>query len=159
MLEDAGVKLATVATDVMGVSGREMMRALIEGQADPEALAELAKGKLRVKLPALRKALQGRLEDHHAFLLERMLAHVEELEADIQAVSDRIEEKIGPFERALELLDTIPGVDRRVAEVIVAETGADMSPYPSSPRLVGRRMSRAKRVRWQAQVREDAQRL
>ena len=87
VLEDAGVKLATVATDVMGVSGRAMMRALIEGQADPEALAELAKGKLRSKLPALRKALTGRFEEHHAFLLERMLAHIEDLEADIQAIT------------------------------------------------------------------------
>ena len=135
VLEDAGVKLACVATDVMGVSGRAMMRALIDGQADPDALAELAKGKLRVKLPALRKALTGRFEDHHAFLLERMLTHIEELEADIQAVSERIEEEIRPFERALELLDTIPGVDRRAAEVIIAETGADMSRFPTPAHL------------------------
>jgi transposase len=135
VLEDAGVKLACVATDVMGVSGRAMMRALIEGDADPDALADLAKGKLRIKLPALRKALTGRFEDHHAFLLERMLAHVEELEADIQAVSDRIAEEIRPFERALELLDTIPGVDRRAAEVIVAETGAEMTRFPTAAHL------------------------
>ena len=161
VLEDAGVKLAIVATDVMGVSGRAMMRALIEGQADPDALAQLAKGKLRVKLPALRKALQGRFEEHHAFLLERMLAHIEELEADIQAVSDRIEEEIRPFERALELLDTIPGVDRRAAEVIVAETGAEMSRFPTPAHLgfVGRGVPRAERICWQAQIWQDPQRL
>jgi transposase len=135
VLEDAGVKLATVATDVMGVSGRAMMRALIEGEADADALAELAKGKLRRKLPALRKALEGRFEEHHAFLLERMLAHIEELEADIDAVSERIEAEISPFERALQLLDTIPGVDRRAAEVIIAETGADMTRFPTAPHL------------------------
>lgn len=112
-----------------------MMRALIEGNADPDALAELAKGKLRIKLPALEKTLTGRFEDHHAFLLERMLAHIEELEADIDAVSQRIEEEIRPFERALELLDTIPGVDRRAAEVIVSETGADMSRFPTAAHL------------------------
>ncbi len=97
LLEDAGVKLACVATDVMGVSGRAMMRALIEGQADADALAELAKGKLRAKLPELRKALTHRFTDHHAFLLERMLAHIEELEDDIEAICTRIEEEIAPL--------------------------------------------------------------
>jgi transposase len=135
LLEDAGVKLAAVATDVMGVSGRQMMRALIEGQADAEALAELAKGKLRRKLPALRKALEGRFRPHHAFLLERMLAHIEELEDDIDALSARIEEQIAPFEPAVTLLRTIPGVEQRTAEVIIAETGGDMSAFPSAKHL------------------------
>jgi transposase len=81
----------------MGVSGRAMRRALIAGEADPEALSELAKGKLRKKLPALRKALQGRFSGHHAFLLERVLAHIEDLEDDIEALSARIEEQIAPF--------------------------------------------------------------
>lgn len=135
ILEDAGVKLSCVATDVMGVSGRAMMRALIDGQADPEALAELARGRLRAKLPALRRALAGRFEEHHAFLLERMLAHVEDLESDITALSERIEEQIRPFEPAIALLRTIPGVERRAAEVIVAETGADMSRFPSAGHL------------------------
>lgn len=96
-LEDAGVKLSSVATDVMGASGRDMMRALIAGSADPEALAELARGKLRAKLPALRKALTSRFREHHAFLLERMLTHVEDLEADIKAISERIEAACAPF--------------------------------------------------------------
>jgi transposase len=135
LLEDAGVKLASVATDVMGVSGRAMMRALIEGTADPEALAELAKGKLRRKLPELRKALKGRFRAHHAFLLERMLAHIQELEDDIDALSERIEEQIAPYEPAVQLLRTIPGVERRTAEVIIAETGGDMSVFPSAKHL------------------------
>ena len=135
ILEDAGVKLSCVATDVMGASGRAMMRALIDGQADPEALAELARGRLRAKLPALRRALTGRFEEHHAFLLERMLAHVEDLESDIAALSGRIEEQIRPFEPAITLLRSIPGVERRAAEVIVAETGADMSRFPSAGHL------------------------
>ena len=135
LLEDAGVKLACVATDVMGVSGRAMMRALIDGNADPEALSELAKGKLRAKLPELRKALTHRFTDHHAFLLERMLAHIEELESDIDAISRRIDEEIRPFEAAVELLRSIPGVERRAAEAILAEIGTDMSVFPTAAHL------------------------
>jgi transposase len=135
LLEDAGIKLACVATDIMGVSGRAMMRALIGGTEDSEALSALAKGKLRNKLPALRKALTGRFEDHHAFLLERMLAHIEELEADIEALTARIEEEIRPFEPAVELLRSIPGVERRAAEVIIAEIGTDMSVFPTAAHL------------------------
>ena len=135
LLEDAGIKLACVATDVMGVSGRAMMHALIAGNADPDALSELAKGKLRVKLPELRKALTGRFEDHHAFLLERMLAHIEELEDDIEAICTRIEEEIRPFEAAVQLLRSIPGVERRAAEVIVAEIGTDMTVFPTAAHL------------------------
>jgi transposase len=93
LLKDAGIKLACVATDVMGVSGRTMMHALIDGNADADALAQLAKGKLRKKLPALRKALEGRFGAHHAFLLERMLAHIEDLEDDITAICARVESR------------------------------------------------------------------
>ena len=134
-LEDAGVKLATVASDVMGASGRDMMRALIAGRADPEVLADLARGKLRAKLPALRKALTARFRDHHAFLLERMLAHVEDLEADIAALSERIEAATAPFGVEVELLCSIPGVGKRSAEVILAEIGADMSRFPTAGHL------------------------
>ena len=116
------MKLSCVATDVMGVSGRAMMRALIDGHADADALAALATGKLRKELPDLRKALEGRFRDHHAFLLERMLAHIDELEDDIKAISERVQEQISPFEKAVELLCTIPGVQQRTAEVIIAET-------------------------------------
>jgi len=135
VLEDAGVKLACVATDVMGVSGRAMMRELIEGHADANALAELAKGKLRKKLPELRKALVGRFRTHHAFMLERMLAHIDVLEDDIAALSARIEEQISPFAAKVQLLCTIPGVQQRTAEVIIAETGGDMSAFPSAKHL------------------------
>jgi transposase len=134
-LEDAGVKLSSVASDVMGASGRDMMRALIGGRADPEALAELARGKLRAKLPALRKALTSRFREHHAFLLERMLAHVEDLEADIAALSERIEAATAPFAREVELLCTIPGVAQRTAEVLLAEIGTDMSRFPTPGHL------------------------
>ena len=132
ILEDAGVKLAVVASDVMGVSGRAMMRALIEGQADPEALAELAKGRLRAKLPELRKALTSRFRGHHAFLLERMLAHVVDLESDIEAVQERIEEAVAPFGRQVEILDSIPGVGRIAAQAILAEIGTDMRVFPTA---------------------------
>jgi transposase len=131
LLEDAGVKLAWVATDVMGVSGRAMMRALIEGHADAEALAELAKDKLRKRLPEPRKALEGRFRPHHALLPGR----IEELEDDTEALSARIEEQIAPFEPAVQLLRTIPGVERRSAEVLIAEAGADMSALPSDKHL------------------------
>lgn len=135
LLEDAGVKLSCVATDVMGVSGRQMLRALIDGEADADALAELARGKLRKKLPALRKALEARFSAHHSFLLERMLGHIEALEGDIDTISTRIEQQIAPFEPAVQLLRTIPGVERRSAEVIIAETGGDMSRFPTAGHL------------------------
>lgn len=134
VLEDAGVKLAIVASDIMGVSGRAMMRALIEGQADPGALADLAKGRLRAKLPALRKALTGRFRSHHAFLLERMLAHVCDLESDIAAVQERIEEAAAPFAGTVEALDGITGVGPIAAQAIIAEIGLDMSVFPTEHR-------------------------
>ena len=124
VLEDAGVKLATVASDVMGVSGREMMRALIGGVANPQDLAELARARLRAKLPELRKALTARFRDHHAFLLARMLAHVEALEADIDVLSTRIAELTEPWQGQLMILDSITGVGPRAAEVILAEIGS-----------------------------------
>src|SRR3954471_4839275 len=135
VLEDAGVKLATLATDVMGVSGREMTRALIAGVADPDALAELAKARLRTKLPQLRKALTARFRAHHAFLLTRMLAHIEALEADIEVLSERITELVEPWAGQLMILDSITGVGPRAAEVILAEIGADMSRFPTAGHL------------------------
>jgi transposase len=134
-VEDAGVKLATVATDVMGVSGREMMRALIDGVADPQVLAELAKARLRAKLPQLRKALTSRFGQHHAFLLARMLAHVEALEADIDVLSQRIAELCEPWAGHLAILDSITGVGPRAAEVILAEIGPDMTRFPTAGHL------------------------
>jgi transposase len=134
-LEDAGVKLSSVAADVMGASGRDMMRALIEGASDPKAMAELARGKLRAKLPMLQKALTSRFREHHAFLLNRMLSHVNDLEDDIAAISQRIEAAIAPFEGRRLLLQSIPGVGQRSAEVILAEIGLDMGVFPTSGHL------------------------
>lgn len=135
LLEDAGIKLGIVATDIMGVSGRLMMRALVAGEDDPQALAELAKRRLRSKIPELRKALTGRFRDHHAFLLERMLDHAEAQEADIAALDGRIEDALAPYASEVELLRTIRGVDRRSAEVILAEIGTDMTVFPTAGQL------------------------
>lgn len=135
ILEDAGVKLASVAADIMGVSGKEMMRALIAGRTDPEALAELARGRMRTKIPELRKALTARFRAHHAWLLERMLDHAEALEVDIADLDARIEEALRPFEPQIELLCSINGIAGRSAQVILAETGADMSVFPTGAHL------------------------
>jgi transposase len=135
VLEDAGVKLATVASDVMGVSGRRMLEALIAGTTDPEVLAELAKTRLRRKLPELRKALDARFREHHGFLVSHILAHVDYLEEAIDAVSQRIDEALVPFAPAAKVLVSIPGIERRTAEVVIAEIGTDMSRFPTSRHL------------------------
>lgn len=135
VLEDAGVKLSSVASNVLGVSGRLMLEALCQGSNDPVALAELARGRLRSKLPALRRALEARFRDHHAFLAAQILAHLDYLDEAIGACSARIAEQIAPFAPAVTLLESIPGVGRRNAEVILAEIGADMSVFPSSGHL------------------------
>jgi len=130
-LEDAGIKLASVATDVLGASGRAMLEALVHGTTDPDVLAELARGKLRAKLPALRQALAGRFRPHHAFLVSQLLAHVDYLDETIATVSERIEVTMAPFAEELARLDTIHGVARRTAEVLIAELGVDMRQFPS----------------------------
>src|SRR2546426_3076631 len=131
MLEDANIKLASVATRVLGASGRAMLEELCRGNNDPNALAELAKGKLRAKLPALRQALEGRFSNHHALLVSHLLAHIDYLDETIDSLSAEIEERLRPFGRELELLETIPGVGRLTAEVMLAELGPDMSRFPS----------------------------
>ena len=108
LLEDAGIMLSVVASDIFGVSGRAMMTALIAGERDPLILAQLARTRMRKKIPALRKAFEGRFTEHHAFLLSRMLAHVDAIDADIAAVEDRIEDLIAPFAEAAARLDEIP---------------------------------------------------
>jgi transposase len=130
-LEDANIKLASVASRVLGASGRAMLDELCEGNNDPKALAELAKGKLRKKLPALRQALAGRFSNHHALLVSHLLAHIDYLDETIDSLSAEIEQRLRPFERELELLCTIPGVGRITAEVMLAELGPDMSRFPS----------------------------
>ncbi|MEO9175642.1 MAG: IS110 family transposase [Gaiellales bacterium] len=135
ILEDTGIKLDCVATDILGVSGRAMLDALVAGTTDPFALAELAKGRLREKLPALREALEGRFDDEHAIVVGAILSHIDFLDQQITLLSSAIGEKIAPFEAAVELLCTIPGVQRRTAEVIIAEIGVDMSVFPSAGQL------------------------
>jgi transposase len=134
-LEDANIKLASVATDILGVSGRAMLEALIEGRKNPTQLADLAQRQLRGKIPELEKALEGRVTDHHRFMLRllwKQLAQQEELIADLD---NRIEEQMRPFVHEIARLDEVPGVDRRVAEVVLAEVGADLKPFPTHQHL------------------------
>jgi len=135
LLQDAGIKLASVATDILGVSGRAMLEALVQGTTDPAVLADLARGKLRKKLPALRQALTGRFRPHHAFLVSQLLAHVDYLDEAITTVGTEVDARLAPFATALAQLDTIPGVGTRTAEVIVAEIGVDMRRFPSDRHL------------------------
>jgi transposase len=135
VLEDAGLKLTSVITDVMGVSGRAMLRALVEGTTDPVVLADLARGALRKKLPALRRALQGRFRRHHAFLIEQIFAKIDFLDETLDRLTAEIDGRLGPFASMLTNLDTIPGVDRIGAISIVAETGGNMSRFPSAGHL------------------------
>jgi transposase len=134
-LEDAGIKLDSVAADVLGVSGRAMLAALVAGERDPEVLAELARGRLRTKLPQLRQALRGRFSDHHALLVRLALEHLEHLEGTIAALDRRVDEVIAPFARARDQLATITGVGKRAAETIIAEIGVDMTVFPTAGHL------------------------
>jgi transposase len=133
VLEDANIKLASVATDVLGVSGRDMLRAIIAGQEDPELLAELARRKLRAKIPQLQTALQGRVTEHHRFLLKLLLDQVTQLEELIVRLNQRITAVMPkPMTEAAELLVTIPGIGERAAENILAETGTNMDQFPTA---------------------------
>jgi transposase len=135
VLEDTGIKLASVASDVLGISGRAILEALVQGTTDPVVLADLARGVLRKKLPALRQALVGRFRPHHAFLVSQILAHLDYLDEAIETLSQQVAGAIAPFATELACLDTIPGVNRRTAEVILAEIGADMSVFPTAGHL------------------------
>jgi transposase len=134
-LEAANIKLASVATDVLGASGRDMLAALLGGEQNPIVLAELARGRLRAKLPALRQALTGRVRPHHLVLIGQILAHIDFLEGSIAQVQEAIERCLAPYAAAVELLQTIPGVGEVVATAIVAEIGTDMSRFPSARHL------------------------
>jgi len=131
VLEDAGVKLSCVATDVLGVSGRAMLEALISGTRDPEVLAELARGKLRKKIPQLKQALAGRFSAHHALMVGHILAHLDYLDEAIGQLTGEIEERIAPFAQKAERLDAIPGVGQLTVQAILAELGVDMSRFPT----------------------------
>lgn len=160
VLEHANIKLASVASDVMGVSGREMMAALMTGETDPAMMAELAKGRLRNKIPELEKALTGVVRPHHCFMLAQHLAHIDFLDEQIERasaeISQRVEHMSHPQEprdshssgkpsqeanqtltwtESIELLDSAPGVDKRAAEIVLAETGIDMSQFPTADHL------------------------
>lgn len=134
-LEGANIKLGAVASEVLGVSGRRMLDALVAGQTESDVLAELAVGQLRKKLPALRQALEGRVEAHQRFMLGQQLGHIDALTAQIEQVSVEIAERMRPFEELLVRLDAIPGVGRWTAEVILAEIGTDMTRFPSAKHL------------------------
>ena len=134
-LEDAGIKLGSVAADILGASGRAMLGALVAGERDPGVLAELAKGRLRAKLPQLRAALHGRFGDHHGLLVGLALEHLEHLEAAIATLDARVDAVIAPFAVARDRLDTITGVGKRAAECIIAEIGVDMSVFPTAGHL------------------------
>ena len=131
LLETANIKLASVASDVFGVSGRAMLRALIAGETSPEAMADLARGQLRRKRDDLILALDGRVEEHHRFLLAMQLRRLEAIEADIATLDQRIGERLEPYSAAHALLMQIPGVDWVVAAVLIAEIGVDMSVFVS----------------------------
>lgn len=135
LLEDAGIKLSAVASNIVGASGRAMLEALIGGQRDPAVLADLAKQRLREKIPALTEALRGRFSDHHAFMARLYLDRIDAHAADIARLDARIEEAIKPFRPARELLMSIPGFSQVVADVFIAETGADMSVFPTAAHL------------------------
>lgn len=135
VLEGGNIKLAAVATDIMGKSGREMLAALLGDAASPDAMAELARGRMRAKLPQLREALTGRCEAHQRFLVAQQLAHIDYLDEAIGQVSAEIEERLRPLEEECALLDSIPGVDRIVAQGMLAEMGADMSRFPTHGHL------------------------
>jgi transposase len=135
VLEDANIKLAGVATDVLGVSGRDMLEALIAGETDPVKLAELARKRLREKIPALRLALHGHVTAHHRFLLRLHLDHITHLEELIGRLGVHIEEALAPFAEAVQRLQTIPGISQRTAETVVAEVGPDGGPFATAEHL------------------------
>jgi len=134
VLEDANLKLSSVATDVLGASGREMLAAIIDGEDNPQALAQLAKARLRNKIADLERALTGRIRDSHRLLLTLHLEHIDDLNAKLERLETEIDQLVGPFDQddLLARLDTIPGVDQKTAQVIIAELGTDMSRFANA---------------------------
>ncbi len=135
VLEDAGIKLSSFTSKVLTKSGREMIEALIAGQRDPEVLAEMAKGRMRAKIPELQDALAGRFNAHHALMCRAMLARIDQADATIAELTEQIRRLQAPHEAAVALLVGIPGVGERIAQVILAEIGTDMSRFPTAGHL------------------------
>jgi transposase len=135
LLEDTGIKLDNVANDILGKSARAMLEALIDGERDPAVLAELARTRMRAKLPELRLALGGRFNDHHALMLRLHLDHVDHLSAMVDRLDQEVDRAVGPFLEPMRRLQTIPGVGQRTAEVMLAEMGADMTRFPTPQQL------------------------
>lgn len=135
VLETANIKLASVASDVFGVSGMAMLQALAEGQATPAEMAEMARGRLREKIPQLEPALEGRMQDHHRKVLKIQLRRMQRLDEDIAELEQEIRQRLQPYQKELELLDEIPGVDWTLAAVIIAELGIDMKVFPTASQL------------------------
>jgi transposase len=152
-LEDTNIKLACVASEMMGRSARDMLTALLAGEVDPAVLAELARGRMRSKRDLLSQALQGQLKPHHRFLLSEQLADIDGLDEALERMNKEIAEHLRPYEQQIQRLSTIPGIKRRLAEVVLAEIGADMSRFPSARHLAswagmcpGNRESAGKRL-------------
>ena len=139
-LEDANIKLASVASDVMGTSAQHMLRALVKGELAPSAMADFARGRMRAKREQLAQALTGHLQPHHRFLEAPHLAHIDSLEEAIDRLSAEIAQRLAPYEEILVRLETIPGIKRRLAEIILAEIGPEMKQFPSAQHLA--------RLRW-----------
>ncbi len=135
VLQDAGLKLSSVASDVLGMSARLMLDALVAGTNDPAVLADLAKGHLRKKLPALQEALNARFSHRHAVVVAEILAHLDYLDESVERLSAAVDEALAPFADARDRLTTIPGVNRRLAEALIGEIGADMSRFPTAAHL------------------------
>ena len=135
LLEGANVKLGSVASNVLGASGRAMLQAMCEGEEDPKALAELAKGRLRGKLEELEEALSGLMGPHQRYLLASQLRHLRHLEEEVGRLDQEVARRVDPFEETVAAVDTIPGIGRRTAEVIVAEMGTDMTQFPTPGHL------------------------
>jgi transposase len=135
LLEDAQIKLSVVASDIFGVSGRDMMAALIAGERKPQVLAQMARSRMRTKIPQLEEAFVGYFTDHHRFLLAKMLSRIDALDTDIADLEAQIEDQIAPFAPAVARLDEIPGVGATAAAVIIAEVGLDMTRFPTPAHL------------------------
>jgi transposase len=135
VLEAANIKLATVASDVLGTSAREMVEALIAGETDVAVIASHARSRMRAKIPQLQRALTGRLQPHHRFLWRAILTHIDFLQLAVSHVTQEIEQRLQPYDEAVRLLQTIPGIQASAAATIVAEIGVDMTRFPSAKHL------------------------